>query len=206
MVRRDQAAGGEPDSHDPTREAILQAALTAFGREGLKAASLSQIALAAKVSRPTLYARYPDKAHLYRAVLERECEAALAASREAAEMPGSFEEVLRGMLIGYYGSLYESVRGLPKMEILVYAEQTEDVIVRTRAEFRKGLRRMIQQQIDQGGIDKGRIGMSIPRLVDQICLTPQALKAVSPTPARHRRDLSDYARLMAQALAPKDRA
>jgi len=204
MGRGGQPAGGEPHRDDPTRDAILKAALEAFGRDGPRAASLSQIARAAQVSRPTLYARYPDKAHLFRAVLERECEAALAASREAAAIPGPFEDVLGRMLVGYYGSLYDSVHGLPKMEILLYAEQTEDVIVRTRNEFRKGLRRMIRAQIEAGGVDKDRMGMSIPRLVDHICLTPQALKAESPSRTRHRRDLSEFARLMAQALAPQD--
>ena len=59
------------DEGDLTTEAILEAALAAFGSHGFRATSLSQIASAAKVSRPTLYARYPDKIHLFRAVLQR---------------------------------------------------------------------------------------------------------------------------------------
>ena len=186
---------------DPTREAILAAARAAFGSQGVKATSLSQIARAAEVSRPTLYARYPNKARLFVAVLERACESALDGAREAAETPGTFGEVLRRVLIAYYGSFYDSFHNLPRMEALLYAEDTADVVHETRERFGKQLRELIRDQIDAGAIDEARVGMPISRLVELIRLTPQVLKRSSTTREHLRRDLSDFARLIAQALS-----
>lgn len=54
--------------------AIRAAALEQFLDEGFEAASMDAIAAAAQVSKGTLYARYPAKEPLFRAVLESELE------------------------------------------------------------------------------------------------------------------------------------
>jgi AcrR family transcriptional regulator len=193
----------EPDAvegDDATGAAILDAALATFGSKGLEASSLSEIARAANVSRPTVYARYRDKTHLFRSVLEREFEASLAAVRGASRTSASFEEALRRALMAYFGSLYDSFHDLPEIKTLVYADDTVDVIVRTRDEFRKQLRGMIQEHGARGSIDLERVGMPVSRLVDLIHLTSNALKS-STTRERLRRDLADFARLVARALS-----
>ncbi|MDJ0850435.1 MAG: TetR/AcrR family transcriptional regulator [Myxococcota bacterium] len=191
------------DEGDLTTEAILEAALAAFGAHGFKATSLSQIATAAKVSRPTLYARYPDKVHLFRAVLQRSYEDALASAREAAEGPGPFEEVLRGVLLGFYGTLFDRFHGLPQIDelILVQSEEAEDVVLEARERFRKLLGRTLRQQVERGGVDAERVTMPIAQLVDLIRLAPLSLKTPSTTRARYRRGLTNFARLVAQALS-----
>ncbi len=199
-------SGASARAEDPTREAILAAAREAFGSRGVRATSLSEIARAADVSRPTLYARYPDKAHLFTAVMERACESALEGAREAAATPGPFREVLRRVLIAYYGSFYDSFHNLPRMERLLYAEDTADVVRETRDQFARQLRRLIRDHIEAGAIDEARVGMPISRLVELLRLTPQALKRSSTTRDHLRRDLSDFARLIAQALCADDRA
>ena len=90
---------------------------------------------------------------------------------------------------GVYGSLYDSFHDLPRIETLVYADDTTDVILRTREEFRKQLRSMIQEHIARGSIDLKRVRMPVSRLVDLIRLTPQALKRTSTTRERLRPSL-----------------
>ena len=187
---------------DSTTEAILEAALATFGAKGFKATSLSQVAVAAKVSRPTLYARYPDKTQLFRAVIEREYADALAAVNEAAKSSGSFEDVLSRVLWGYYGTLFERFHGLPQVDelILVQSEEAEDLVLAAREQFRKRLDRMIRRQIDRGAIDPARLDMPVTQLVDLIRLSPHSFKTPATTRARYRRDLTNLARLAAGAL------
>jgi TetR/AcrR family transcriptional repressor of mexJK operon len=56
------------------REAILVAARDAFFEHGYGAAAIEQIALAAGVSKVTIYNHFADKPGLFTAAIERECE------------------------------------------------------------------------------------------------------------------------------------
>lgn len=64
---------GRPRSTDKD-EAILSAATQLFLSRGFEAASMDAIADAAGVAKVTIYARFPDKDALFRAVLEHKCE------------------------------------------------------------------------------------------------------------------------------------
>ena len=66
-----RAAGTDPDK----RRAILDGALRIFMTRGFDAASMSDIAAEAKVSKSTLYVYFEDKEHLFVALIEREREA-----------------------------------------------------------------------------------------------------------------------------------
>ena len=196
-------APGEAADPDATTEEILAAALSAFGAKGFKATSLSEVAVAAGVSRPTLYTRYPDKVRLFRAVVQRAYQDALTAVTEAVAGEGSFEDVLRGTLFGYFGLLFDRFHGLPQVDelALVQSEQAEDLVLAARAEFRRRVARMIRQQTERGAIDPTQLGIPVTRLVDLIRLSPYSMKTPATTRARYRRDLTNFARLVALALA-----
>lgn len=66
QIRR--AAGTDPDK----RHRILEGAQTVFTSRGFDAASMSDIAAAASVSKSTLYVYFEDKEHLFVALIERE--------------------------------------------------------------------------------------------------------------------------------------
>jgi len=59
-------------------EAILKAAGDLFMERGYEAVSVDAVALAAGVSKATIYARYADKEALFRAVIQSKCESAVA--------------------------------------------------------------------------------------------------------------------------------
>lgn len=68
--RNRRIAGADPDK----RRQILDGALSVFTARGFDAASMSDIATAANVSKGTLYVYFEDKEHLFVALIERERE------------------------------------------------------------------------------------------------------------------------------------
>ena len=188
---------------DATTEAILAAALTLFGERGFKSTSLSQVASAAGLTRPTLYARYADKTQLFRAVLEREYDQALNAADEAVERGGPFGEILHRVLFAFYGTLFDRLHGLPEVDelALVQSSEAEDLVLAVRERFRRRLERLIRRQIKAGGLDSARLPMPIPQLVDLIRQSPGSFKTATTTRAQYRRSLANLARLVAQSVA-----
>lgn len=75
--------------------AIKAAALQLFVEAGFEAASMDAIALAAQVSKGTLYARYDSKEPLFRAILEEQLE---EWSQRASRLPRSAQESLEEQL------------------------------------------------------------------------------------------------------------
>ncbi len=71
IARNRRIAGADPDK----RRQILDGALSVFTAHGFDAASMSDIATAAKVSKSTLYVYFQDKEHLFVALIQREREA-----------------------------------------------------------------------------------------------------------------------------------
>lgn len=80
LPRRRRVAGGDPTK----RGQILDGAHEVFTARGFDAASMSDIAAAANVSKGTLYVYYADKEHLFVALIERERE---------KQRRGTFEEL-----------------------------------------------------------------------------------------------------------------
>ena len=70
-ARNRRVAGADPDK----RRQILDGAHVVFTARGFDAASMSEIAAAAGVSKGTLYVYFADKEHLFVALIEREREA-----------------------------------------------------------------------------------------------------------------------------------
>jgi TetR/AcrR family transcriptional regulator of autoinduction and epiphytic fitness len=76
-----RTAGTDPDK----RRQILDGALEIFTARGFDAASMSDIAVAANVSKGTLYVYFEDKEHLFVALIEREREAQKRSAFDALE-------------------------------------------------------------------------------------------------------------------------
>ncbi len=79
--RRKRVAGADPDK----RRQILDGAHEVFIARGFDAASMSDIAAAANVSKGTLYVYFEDKEHLFLALIEREREIQKRAAFEALQ-------------------------------------------------------------------------------------------------------------------------
>lgn len=201
MARPERAAGLD-DGPDPTREAILEAALACFGTKGFRATSLSRVAAAAGVSRPTLYARYPDKVELFRAVVERAFRDALVDVDAVAARDADLETRLRDTLLAYFGGLFDRFHDLPQIDelALVQSEHADDLVTDARAAFQRKLTRLLRREIEAGRVDPARLGIPLARLVDLIRLAPLSLKGPATTRTQYRRELGNFARLVAKAL------
>src|ERR1700749_710020 len=72
-VRKRKSARGRPPTEEvATRaERLLDVATEVFLEQGFKGASMSEIARRAGASKQTLYPRYPSKAELFAALVER---------------------------------------------------------------------------------------------------------------------------------------
>jgi AcrR family transcriptional regulator len=82
------------------RDRILQAALTVFRRHGFRRSSIEETAEAAGLTRQALYHHFKSKEALFRAVIERVHEDALAAGAAAAEKAERAGKALPDIVIG----------------------------------------------------------------------------------------------------------
>lgn len=102
-ARNRRVAGMDPEK----RRQILDGAHAVFTAQGFDAASMSEIAAAAGVSKGTLYVYFADKEHLFVALIEREREAqkigvfeALNHDTDLAQALARFGEGLLRLLAG----------------------------------------------------------------------------------------------------------
>jgi AcrR family transcriptional regulator len=89
-----------------TRQRILRAALKRFAHSGYSAASVQQIVSDAKVSKPTLYYYFPDKAGLFQALVSEAHDERYRLMREAAGRTSG----LRAKLVSILSVLFEYFR------------------------------------------------------------------------------------------------
>jgi AcrR family transcriptional regulator len=104
------------------RDRILDAAITVFRRHGFRRSSIEQAAEAAGLTRQALYHHFKSKEALFRAVLERLHENALAAGIAAANAKeqdgGSLADVLIAQITARFSLLIASLEGSPHIEEL----------------------------------------------------------------------------------------
>jgi TetR/AcrR family acrAB operon transcriptional repressor len=104
------------------RTRILDAAMLVFRRQGFRRSSIEQAAEAAGLTRQALYHHFKSKEALFRAVIERLHESALAAEIEAANVAekagGSLADILVASVSAKLSQLAESLDGSPHVEEL----------------------------------------------------------------------------------------
>ncbi len=91
---------------DTKRDAILAAATHMFLTQGYSTVSMDAIALAAPVSKPTLYNYFPGKPALFSAVIERDCARLAAAVDTAVADDGDLRSDLQTIARAYVDIAY----------------------------------------------------------------------------------------------------
>lgn len=112
------------------REAILDAALPLFARDGFSRTSISAIAGATGVTKPVLYDHFDSKSELYVALLEREAGLLFSEQRVAFNSQRPLDERLR---MGIEAVLYH-VRRRPDAGRLLFRTPDGDDITRAAHE------------------------------------------------------------------------
>jgi AcrR family transcriptional regulator len=104
------------------RDRILEAAMTVFRRHGFRRSSIEQAAEAAGLTRQALYHHFESKEALFRAVVERVYQDALAAEIAAAEAKekagGGLADILVAQITARLTHLIASLDGSPHVEEL----------------------------------------------------------------------------------------
>lgn len=84
---------------DRKRDAVLKAAESLFLKHGLAGTSMESIATAARVAKPTLYAYYPQKQAVFRAVAGRMIEGWRHATTQALDASGPLATRIAAILV-----------------------------------------------------------------------------------------------------------
>jgi AcrR family transcriptional regulator len=92
-------------NHSATRRHILRAALRRFAHSGYAAASVQQIVGEARVSKPSLYYYFQDKAGLYQALVDEAHDERYRLMREAAARGRDLKSKLVEILVALFDHL-----------------------------------------------------------------------------------------------------
>ncbi|MGF6311587.1 AcrR family transcriptional regulator [Bradyrhizobium sp. i1.8.4] len=104
---------------------ILDATMLVFRRHGFRRSSIEQVAEAAGLTRQALYHHFESKEALFRAVIERMHESAIAAEQtavaEAETADGNLGDILAAGMMARMSTMIASLDGSPHLEEL-YSE------------------------------------------------------------------------------------
>src|SRR3954452_12163337 len=133
------------------RTRILDAAILVFRRQGFRRSSIEQAAEAAGLTRQALYHHFKSKEALFRAVIERLYENALAAEIAAAEAAekagGNLADILIAEIAARLGQLIAPLEGSPHVEELFseHLAQARDLYQKYAAFYADQLTATIQR-------------------------------------------------------------
>src|SRR5262249_19632018 len=104
------------------QDRILDAAMRVFRRHGFRRSSIEQAAEEAGLTRQALYHHFPSKEALFRAVIERLYQDALAAeaaaARTAEEDSDDLARILIAEIAARFGAMFAALEGSPHLEEL----------------------------------------------------------------------------------------
>ena len=150
------AGPGRPRAFD-TDEA-LDAAVEVFWRRGFAGASVSELAAAMGVNKPSVYGAFGDKAQLFQAALRRYVERNMGYIADALERPTA-RECARAFLLG--NALAVTVPGQPAGCLSVQAVATPDesgeyaVLAENRATVQRLFADRFRRAIADGDLPDG---------------------------------------------------
>jgi AcrR family transcriptional regulator len=164
---------------------LLDAALELFVEKGFAATRAEEVAVRAGVSKGTLYLYYPSKEELLKAVIAHYLSSRIAeGAAQAANFSGSSSELLRGILIDWWGQLYDSpaagvfklviteVRNFPEIAVYYHREVVEPARNLLGQVLRQGIARGEFRAVD---IDHAVHSLVLPLIM--ICLHRHSLGA-----------------------------
>ena len=170
--RRDGATKGEQ-----TRQAILDAAIARFGREGFRRAAVADIARDASVGGSLVYAYFPSKEALFLAAVDEDAAGVIRDGIESLIAEGDINEWRRRLVFVLLESLEEHplakrlLAGLePEVTIRVLetpalAELRKACAERLRFEQARGT---VRTDIDAGVVANGLVAITLSLLMSVV--------------------------------------
>ena len=193
------------------RDRILNAAMTVFRRHGFRRSSIEEAAKAAGLTRQALYHHFKSKEALFRAVIERVHEGALADGAAAAEQAEArartLADIVVAQVLARLQAFVASFDGSPHIEELFseHLIQGSDLYQRYAAMHDAQVAATVERVVKKQGL-KLAPGMSATKLARYVELAVVGTKSAYPSmrPAEaFLRDAEAILRmLIAGAVAP----
>jgi AcrR family transcriptional regulator len=172
--------GGRPSRLEAEKlgETILDAATELFLANGYGATSIEAVAKRARISKRTFYHRFPDKSHLFGAVVHR----ILQSLRPPAETPlftgGSFEEVLgRLAIMMVHAAVNPAALALHRLmvaEAIRFPELASALAEEgTTVEAIKGIAGLLEHEMDAGRIRLANAEFAAAQFMQLVIAIPQ---------------------------------
>lgn len=170
-----------------TRQAILEAAIARFGRDGYRATSVTDIARDAGVGGTVAYAYFPSKEALFLAAVDEDAAGVIEEGVASIDgVPGRWPEALMATLVGALDEHPLARRLLAGLE----PEVTERVIeIPALAELRKAIAERLRTEqvagtvrtdIDPVAIANGFVAILLSLLMSVVQLGPSAAGTYAP--------------------------
>ena len=173
------------------RDRILDAAMRGFRRQGFRRSSIEQAAEAAGLTRQALYHHFKSREALFRAVIERLHENALAAEIAAGtateKAGGGLADILIAEITARIGQLAAPLEGSPHIEELFseHLLQARDIYQKYAAHYAAQLTTTIERVCRKQGLAlKGMTAPDFARCVEMAFHgTKSAYPAMQPADA-----------------------
>ena len=193
---------------DATRETILAAALTCFGRDGYRRTALDRVAREAGISRAALYLHFANKEQLFRALVAAWHARATAEAAAAARGDGDLADRVSAVLAAKTGRFFDLLRSSE------HAEEFLDENHRLCGELSAGagathtrlLARMLTAAARAGEVSFADAGVSAAQTAELLLDTAEGIKARGRTtlsPHAYRQRLARAVRLLLGGLTPR---
>jgi AcrR family transcriptional regulator len=203
-----------PTRRDATREAILEAGLRCFGRDGYRRTALDRVAREAGISRAALYLHFANKEELFRALVDDLHGRALAEATAAAGAVGTLAERLTTVMVAKTARFFDLLRASEHADEFLDENHRlcGEISSTFAAKHARLLGRMIATAAATGEISLSRVGTSATQVAELLLDTAEGIKTRHRTilsAEAYRRRLGDAIRIVLAGLAaetPRRRA
>ena len=155
-----------PESGDPRRDAILNAAFERFATYGFRRTSMEDIAVAAGLSRPTHYQRYKNKADIFRAFVSAMIDVVVADVRAAFDTDAPIEDKLMDAVNKGFLNPHRELAATPHGAELsvVNREIAGNLFARWLAEMEQAIADGLKRSAERYEIESARGGLDCVHL------------------------------------------
>jgi AcrR family transcriptional regulator len=185
-----------------TRERILGAAFTLFGRYGFKRTSMEDIASEAGLSRTALYLQFRNKEDIFRELATGLHEECLGGAEDALEGEGPLFDRLRAAVEAKTLKLIEIVQASPHGSELMDEKNRlcGDLALDSERRFQRMLTRAFKHAEESGDIDLRTPGLSAAVTAELFARAVDGLKSAEIATDAYRKRVASFAKLFVAGL------
>jgi len=185
-----------------TRERILGAAFTLFGRYGFKRTSMEDIASEAGLSRTALYLQFRNKEDIFRELARGLHEDGLSGAEGALDSEGPLADRLRAAVEAKTRRMIQIVQASPHGSELMDEKNRlcGDLATDSERRFQKALAQAFKRADEGSEIDLRASGLSAPDAAELFSRAVDGLRGPEVTVALYRKRLGSLVRVFIAGL------